>query len=170
MEASHERYSLLDKFYSEHREEFVAFCANRIGNIWIAEDMVQDVFERLLKLDKMITEVTLPALCYTALRNCLFDYWRHHKVIESAEHFISCNSQMCHPSPESVYNVKEIEEYLEQSISCLSIDKQKIYRMNLYDGLKTSEIADRMQMNYKRVEYSLGVARKEVRNRLKAIS
>ena len=37
----------------------------------------QNIFLRLLQMDKMISSVTLPCLVYTVARNLICDYWRH---------------------------------------------------------------------------------------------
>ncbi|MBP6527113.1 MAG: RNA polymerase, partial [Prevotella sp.] len=48
-------------------------------------------------------------------------------------------------------------------ITSLSEHQQKIYRLNIYSGMKVSEISKTLDMNYKSVEHRLGSARKEVR-------
>ena len=52
---------LITNYYIAHRDELLAFASSRLGDSRLAEDIVQDVFLRLLSTDKMITEVTLPA-------------------------------------------------------------------------------------------------------------
>ena len=66
-------------------------------------------------------------------------------------------------NPMSVYSVNEINEILEHGIISLSEHQQKIYRLNIYSGMKVSEISKTLDMNYKSVEHRLGSARKEVR-------
>ena len=50
--------SLITNYYSSHRDELLAFVSSRLGGSCEAEDIVQNVFLRLLTTDKMITEVT----------------------------------------------------------------------------------------------------------------
>lgn len=52
---------------------------------------------------------------------------------------------------------------LQKGIARLT-DKQRIvYVMNVYQGMKVSEISDTLRDNYKNVESRLGIARKEIR-------
>ena len=80
--------SLITNYYSSHRDELLAFVSSRLGGSCEAEDIVQNVFLRLLTTDKMITEVTLHALVYTTARNLIIDYYRRHTVFEEYEHYI----------------------------------------------------------------------------------
>ena len=79
---------LITNYYITHRDELLAFASSRLGDSRLAEDIVQDVFLRLLSTDKMITEVTLPALVYTITRNLINDYYRRHTTYEQYEHYI----------------------------------------------------------------------------------
>ena len=67
-------YLTLTNYYVTHRDELLAFVSSRLGNSVEAEDLVQNVFLRLLTSDKMITELTLSALVYTITRNLINDY------------------------------------------------------------------------------------------------
>ena len=64
----------LTNYYITHRDELLAYVSSRLGNSVEAEDLVQNVFLRLLTSDKMITDITLPALVYNIARNLIADY------------------------------------------------------------------------------------------------
>lgn len=155
---------LVAEYYSQHYEEVRAYVASRVKYADEAEDIVQDVFLRLLKMDKMITSVTLPCLVYTVARNLVFDYWRHHQCVNEYEHFL-CKRNLGHRiyDAESVYSAQELTEVLERGIARLCDKQRSIYRLNVCDGLKVGEIAMRLELNYKSVENRLGAARKQVR-------
>ena len=55
-------FTVIADFYTSHYEEIVAFISSRILNNEEAEDIVQNVFMRLLNTDRMITAITLPNL------------------------------------------------------------------------------------------------------------
>ena len=64
---------------------------------------------------------------------------------------------------ESVYSAQEMTEILERGIARLSHSHQVIYRMNVYEGMKVSEISDKLSLKYKSVENRLGAARRNIR-------
>ncbi len=166
MENSNADFSIVAEYYSRHCEELKAFVVKRIQNVETSEDIVQNVFLRLMSSDKMITPVTLPCLVYTVARNLIYDYWRHYSYIDRYEHYIkgTMGGNACSDdNPQSVYSAMEMNELLERGIARLSERKQNIYRMNIYEGMQVSEISQMLNMNYKSVENRLGDARREVR-------
>lgn len=171
MEQIESKHSIIAEYYTSHYDELKKFVASRLLFADEAEDIVQNVFMRLLQMDKMITTITLPCLVYTVARNLIFDYWRHRSKVEEYEHLIQKSDlgYVGSNDVESIFCAHEVEEELEHSIARLSQKQAKIYRLHIYDGMAVSEIADKLSLKYKNVEYCLGSARKEVRNYMKKV-
>ena len=157
---------LITNYYIAHRDELLAFASSRLGDSRLAEDIVQDVFLRLLSTDKMITEVTLPALVYTITRNLINDYYRRHTTYEQYEHYIKgvCSEMT---TMESVFSAFEIMERLERGLVRLPENCREIYRLHIYGGMKVGEISRELGEGYKSVEHRLGTARKVMREYLR---
>ena len=157
---------LITNYYITHRDELLAFASSRLGDSRLAEDIVQDVFLRLLSTDKMITEVTLPALVYTITRNLINDYYRRHTTYEQYEHYIKgvCSEVT---TSESVFSAFDIMERLERGMVRLPENCREIYRLHIYGGMKVGEISRELGEGYKSVEHRLGTARKVMREYLR---
>ena len=157
---------LITNYYITHRDELLAYAGSRLGDSRLAEDIVQDVFLRLLSSDKMISEVTLPALVYTITRNLINDHYRRHSSYEQYEHYIKgvCSEQT---TMESVFSAHEIMERLERGLVRLPENCREIYRLHIYDGMKVGEISRELGEGYKSVEHRLGTARKLMRQYLR---
>jgi RNA polymerase sigma-70 factor (ECF subfamily) len=157
---------LITNYYIAHRDELLAFASSRLGDSRLAEDIVQDVFLRLLSTDKMITEVTLPALVYTITRNLINDYYRRHTTYEQYEHYIKgvCSEVT---TTDSVFSAFEIMERLERGLVRLPENCREIYRLHIYGGMKVGEISRELGEGYKSVEHRLGTARKVMREYLR---
>ena len=158
--------NLIETYYRSHRDELLAFVGSRLGGIVEAEDIVQNVFVRLLTTDKMITEVTLPALTYTIARNLISDYYRRRNTYEEFEHYIKRSSDTG-SSMESVFSAMELTELMERGLARVPENCREIYRMHIYGGLKVGEISQALGEGYKSVEHRLGAARKALRSFLK---
>lgn len=158
-------YLLISNYYNAHRGELLAFVSSRLQGSNMAEDIVQDVFFKLLTTDKMISEVTLPALVYTIARNLITCYYRRRTSHEKALHFIRCFSADT-VSAESLLSMHEIIERLEHSLARLPENCREVYRLHIYDGMKVSEISQQLNEGYKSVEHRLGFARKNIRHYL----
>ena len=165
------KYSIVAAYYAEHYDEIKSFVASRTCQSLETEDIVQNVFLRLLQIDKMITSITLPCLAYTVARNLVVDYWRRKKCQDEYEHFICRGDWQTRyvDDVESVYSVHEIEAFLEKSMARLSEKQSRVVRMNILEGLQVSEIAQKLDINYKNAENRLGAARKEVRNYMRKV-
>lgn len=168
MQQTESKTNLIADYYSQHYDEVRAFVASRLQQAEETEDIVQNIFLRLLLMDKMITPITLPCLVYTVARNLICDYWRHRQCVEEHEHFL-CTSDIKTRvvDAESVYSAQELNEILERGIARLCDAQRKIYRMNICEGMQVSEIALKLDIKYKNVEKRLGAARKEVRKYVK---
>ena len=153
---------LLSDYYTYHRDELLAFVRSRLGGSSEAEDIVQNVFLRLLISDKMITEITLPALVYTTAKHLIIDYCRRRTTFEEYEHYLK-NTDGLDNSVESVLSVREVIEQLERGLAHVPENCREIYRLHIYGGMKVSEISRAIGEGYKSVEYRLGAARKAVR-------
>ena len=155
--------NLIETYYRDHRDELLAFVSSRLGGAVEAEDIVQNVFLRLLTTDKMITEITLPALTYTIARNLISDYYRRRNTYEEFEHYIKRSSDD-YSSMESVISAKELTELLERGLARVPENYREIYRMHIYGGMKVGEISQTLGEGYKSVEHRLGAARKALRS------
>ena len=161
-------YQLISNYYITHRDELLTYVSARLGGRAEAEDVVQNVFLRLLTSTKLITEQTLPALVYTMAQHLIYDFYRHRNCYNAYEHYIR-QSGSDEVSADSVYSIQEMTEQLERGRARLPESCREVYRLHIYDGMKVSEISDFLGENYKNVEYRLGIARRSIRQYFKAI-
>ena len=157
---------LLSNYYSEHRDEIINFIAVRINDVDEAQDMVQDIFLRLLRGHSLISPQTLSCLVYTMARHSVADYFRRRRVYEEYEHHITKSADSI-GEMESLINARQLMERMERSLARLPKACCEIYRLHVYDGMKVNEIAKQLSLPYKQVENRLGQARKSVRQQLK---
>ena len=159
---------IIECYYRDHQSELLAFVSSRLGGSNEAEDIVQDVFLRILLCSNPIMEATLPALAYTIARHLVNDYYRRHTCRTDYAHQLKAHAPS--DSAESVLSIREITEFLERGLLRVPEQCRELYRMHVYGGMQVREIAQQTGDNYKSVEYRLGIARKEIRKYLRHIS
>ena len=157
---------LLADYYSQHRDEIVGFVAVRVGDADVAQDVVQDVFFRLLCSDRLISPTTLPALVFTMVRNAVTDWFRRRRIREEYEHYIIGTGDDS-DSMDSVISVRELMERMEHTLARLAPECREVYHLHIYGGMQVRQIAEETHQPYRAVEYRLGQARKEVRRQLR---
>ena len=163
---------IISNYYAQHRGEIVDFIALRIADACEAEDMVQDLFIRLLRGHQLITPITLPCLTYTMARHCIADYYRRRRVKDEYEHYIQksdVRGLMADDTTESIINAHMLMERMERTLARLPEACGRVYRLHIYDGLKVSDIAQQLSLPYKQVENRLGQARKAVRQQFTSL-
>ena len=133
---------IIADYYTNHYDELKKFVISRLQVVDEAEDIVQDIFVRLLQSDQMISPVTLPCLVYTMARNKIVDYWRCRQQYEKYEHFIRKGSWINRSSEgvESVFSAREVNEILERGIAQLTESQRSVYRLNLYEDMPVRQI------------------------------
>lgn len=169
MEQTNSNYSIIAEYYSEHYNELKLYVMSRSLPADEAEDIVQNTFVRLLRGDKMITPVTLPCLVYTIAKNLIIDYYRRKHKIEEYEHSLCASDWKGRydVDGESVFSAQQTNEILERGIARLTEKRSKVYRLNLFEGMQVSEIAQSLNLGYKAAENRLTLARKEIRDYMK---
>ena len=161
---------LVSHYYIQHRQELLAYVAKGMANSAFSEDVLQNVFLKLLQSDKMITPVTLPALVYTVARNLVSDYWRHRAHVNNYRYLYGALWVNGHYDAESDYSARELVDIIERGVTDLLPEKSKVvYRLNVIEGLKVSEISTLLDRPYKTVENQLGSARKQMREYIKSV-
>lgn len=155
---------LITEFYSQHLEEVRAYVAKCMDYSADSEDVVQNIFLRLLEPGKVISAITLPCLVYTIARNMVSDYWRHRVSVGEYEHYVKTAAPYGDTvEASSVYSTFEFNEVLERGMARLADSQRRVYRLNVIGGMKVSEISEYLNENYKSVENRLGAARKLMR-------
>lgn len=156
---------VITTYYAGHRDELLGFVVSRLGSLEESEDVVQNVFLRLLTTDKMINETTLPCLVYTIARNLIADYYRRRTLWYEYEHELA-GLKGVDMSAESLLSVRDITERIEKGVARLPENCREVYRMYIYGGMKTSEISQKLGDGYRSVEHRLGLARNRIRQYL----
>ncbi|MBR3066322.1 MAG: sigma-70 family RNA polymerase sigma factor [Prevotella sp.] len=161
---------LIESYYRLHRDELLAFVSSRLGagRHFLAEDMVQEVFLRLLGNERLVvSQETLPSLVFTMAANRVADHYRHLYYQRLHADCMRASAQADYSIEPAVYAHETIAR-IERRLSRLPQPCAEVYRLHLYGGMKVSEISRRLGQNYKAVEYRLGQARREVRQLLSA--
>ncbi|MCR4602856.1 MAG: sigma-70 family RNA polymerase sigma factor [Prevotella sp.] len=160
---------IIEQYYRQHRDELLQFVGSRLGASHgeQAEDMVQELFLRLLQGQRPIAADTIGSLATTMARNMVADHFRHlyyQRAYEAHARYAGSEGYEVEP----VVYAHDIMHRIDHCLSRMPLTCAEAYRLHLYDGMRVSEIARVLQQDYKAVEYRLGQARREVRRQLKS--
>lgn len=140
----------------------------------VAEEIVQDVFLVLWDKRKNLADNTnLIQYLMVVTRNKCLNHIRNEKLemvpIESLTEeqiYLRSNAYVLDDDALCSLFTKDLEQSIHVSLSKLSPKTREIFWMSRKDGLKNKEIADRLQVIEKTVEYHLAKALKQIKSDL----
>jgi RNA polymerase sigma-70 factor (ECF subfamily) len=132
-----------------------------------AEEIVQDLFFRLWKdKEKLNIESSLNGYLFRSVHNKCLHHIEHNRVVERHAEDMSNRQAESQESPSDILNYKELQEKVARILERLPERCGKIFTMSRFEGLKYTEIAEKLSVSVKTVEANMGRALKEFRKEL----
>ena len=154
---------IIANFYTVYQAELVNFAISRLGNREESEDLVQDVFIKMMSFEGMINKETIKSFAFTIAANKIKDHLRRrifrHKMEENAKY----EMELQHSHVERVAEYHDTLRMVNDSMARLSPACAKVYRMSLFEDMTTGDIAQEMNVSKRTVESQLFTSRKQVR-------
>ena len=136
-------------FY-DHAERLRNFIYYKSGNLAVAEDLMQDAFEKLWENCQKVTLEKSKSYLYTVANRLFLNRVEHQKVVlkfESAGHTDRDNQ-----NPHYLLEENEFKARLEAAINDLPETQRIVFLMNRIDKKKYKEIAAELDISVKAVE------------------
>lgn len=157
---------MIANFYTVHHAELVNYATSRLGNREESEDLVQDVFIKMMSFEGIINEATIKSFAFTIAANKVKDHLRRrifrHKMEENAKY----EMELQHSHVERVVEYHDTLRMVNDSMVRLSPACAKVYRMSLFEDMTAGDIALEMNVSKRTVESQLFTSRKQVRTML----
>ena len=154
---------MIANFYTVHHAELVNYATSRLGNREESEDLVQDVFIKMMSFEGIINEATIKSFAFTIAANKIKDHLRRrifrHKMEENAKY----EMELQHSHVERVVEYHDTLRMVNDSMARLSPACAKVYRMSLFEDMTTGDIAQETNVSKRTVESQLFTSRKQVR-------
>ena len=154
--------------FRTHYSDLCAYANVYLKDLDAAEELVQEVFFKLWsKRDSIEITSSMQSYLFRAVRNSSLNLIKHINIREEYkahnEREISHNEMEHYDGMEA----SELELKISKAIDELPTERRKIFIMSRYDGLKYSEIAEKLGISPKTVENQMGKALKYMREHLK---
>ena len=155
------------QFESLFRSSYVSlvrYAKTLIKDHDTAEEIVQDLFFRLWKdKEKLKIESSLNGYLYRAVHNRCLHHIDHNRVVEKYAREMAVMEQETNESPTDILHYRELQAKIAAILERLPEKCGKIFCMSRFEGLKYSEIAEKLSISVKTVEANMGRALKEFR-------
>ncbi|NHE58560.1 RNA polymerase sigma-70 factor [Cyclobacterium plantarum] len=150
-------------YYLSYFRKLVLFACKYVGDMDLAQDLVQDVFVSLL--NKPVEKIENPdAFFYTATKRKCLDHIKT-QTIRSAHHenILSVSESVFH---DDAVEKTELENHLLSIINELPGKCKEIFLQSRFEGKSNLLIAEEMQLSKRTVETQISKALKKIREGL----
>jgi RNA polymerase sigma-70 factor (ECF subfamily) len=151
-----------------YQDKIYNLCRYMLGNAHDAEDAAQDAFLKAFQaLPKFKPEASLYTWLYRIATNTCIDYKRK-PVFESLFGASEEGERLVHdrasdaPSPEQLYESKQIDQALQEGLGKLSPKLRAIIILKEIEELSYEEIADTLEISMGTVKSRIARAREEL--------
>lgn len=155
---------LITKSYEKYYQIILSYITYRINHKYEAEDLVQDVFVRLLDYKPMLREDTVKYFLFTIARNIVTDYIRRYYKKQEVTSYIYENTlQTTVTNSDESCVVKDLLCLEKNKLQTFSVQRKRVYILSRFEGMTVSDISDELQLSKRTVENHLLAGRKIMR-------
>ncbi|AYD46448.1 RNA polymerase sigma factor [Arachidicoccus soli] len=155
------------RLFHLYRPLFTAVIKKIVHNDVAFEDILQEVFLRIWLKRDMMGEVNNPrAWALQVVYHRSFNWLRHQNVYSKATDVATEQNATFSNIVEESVSFSDTSKILQRIIQKLPSQTQKIYRLNREQGLRITEIAQRMNLSPQTIKNTLGNAIKSIRKSL----
>ena len=133
----------LEELYKRYYHDLCDFAVRFVDDSHLAEEVVSDVFVNIwIKRETLNFDDNVKPYLYVATRNQSLNFIRKEKKLHIDLDEVSGSDIPTSYSTTDNFSFKELEKEIEELIKKLPEQRQLIFTLNRFEGLKYKEIAD----------------------------
>lgn len=156
---------LISRVYTDYYKEVVLYFCSYTHDEMKAEDMTQELFLKLLNHNIMVIEQTAKSLIFTMAKRMILDDARHVAFVrKSTGHLEYSMQQDIYWTESEPLECRQMAEMEKNIVGRLPKKMREVYCLTRFEGMSNTDIAEKMNISKRTVEYHLLKSRKIVRN------
>jgi RNA polymerase sigma-70 factor (ECF subfamily) len=170
MEKNHTRNEAVSIAYKQYHLSLIGFVFSRIGNQEEAEDIIQDLYVRLLNYDQLLCMETIKSLLFTMAQNMITDHFRHKSKTPHVDSYTyDVMTKVMPITPVDQLQVDNLLEIESAFVSKLTPKCRKVYMMTRFEEKSIDEIAFELNLSRRTIERQQYLSRIEIREKMRRI-
>ncbi len=155
-------HEAIELFY-KHSEKLHRYVRSRINNEDDAEDLMQDVFLRLLEYSGNIIAESADKLAFSIASHAINDYLRHQYVKTSVHsHLSTVQTGVTNETENSIVG-RDMQRLERRLLTLMPPQRRQIYIMRIHQGKNTKEIAQSLQISSRTAENHFYIGIRQMR-------
>lgn len=154
---------LIARSYENYRCQLMHYIGYYITDKDDTEDLVQDVFLRLMDCRQMLREKTVRFFIFTIARHLLIDYLRRHYKEQEITSYLYNQTESFVNDVENCVVADDLRNRELKKVEQMPSQRRKVYCMSRFEGRSVVDISMSLKLSPRTVENHLFLGRKEVR-------
>ena len=157
-----------NRVFRRYYSPMVRFCIRYVADSDIASEIVQDLFVKLWSnREKISFNTSFESYMMTSVRNSALTYINKERSHAEANLRIY-SEESDNTDPSETLQSNNLEESYRKILKDMPEKRREVFLASRYDGLKYSEIAEKLGISQKTVEAQMSAAIKQLKDGLKA--
>jgi RNA polymerase sigma-70 factor (family 1) len=150
--------------FNEYYKVLTVFANKYLKDLEESKELVQDLFVHLYeRRDNLDINSSLKSYLFRSTHNRCINYINAQKIRNKYAEHVSFTADVKENSLEDEVTSIELENVLYKAISDLPPKCRSIFKMNRFEGLSNSEIAEKLKLSKRTVETQISKALKILR-------
>ena len=153
--------------YRTYWKELFGICYYQLQDEEQSKEVIQNVFKSLLeRREKVVIKNSLKGYLIRAVKLEIMDYFR--TEASHSKHMKGYALEQTNLASATGWETEfqELNGKLSKLVNGLPVQRQRVFKMSRYDGLKNHEIASQLDISTKAVEYHISKALGHLRSEL----
>ena len=157
-----------NQVFRRYYSPMVRFCIRYVADSDLASEIVQDLFVKLWSnREKISFNTSFESYMLTSVRNSALTYINKERSHAEANLRIY-SEESDNTDPSETLQSNNLEESYRKILKDMPEKRREVFLASRYDGLKYSEIAEKLGISQKTVEAQMSAAIKQLKDGLKA--
>ena len=160
-QGSYDAFDALYMRYAPHEEAF-AFCM--LKNRSEAEDLAHDIFLKIWETRESIGRIkSFRSYLFRMTKNAVFDIFEHKNVQTRYEQRLLHVEDLLTDDISTKVATEDLLMIIDMAVEQMPEQRQRVFRLSRYEGLSHQQIAQKLGVTPKTVEYHIRTALAELK-------
>ena len=159
---------LVSTLYKRYGDDLKRYFVSYTHDMMAAEDMLHDLFEKLMTLD-IINDSTAHSLIFVMARHIVVNDIRHKAFVRQSERNMRKHLSYYDDSLARRVEARELLVLERSRLEAMPAKRAEVYRLYRHQELPAGEIAQRLSLSKRTVEAHIYTSTREIRSYLRGI-
>lgn len=159
---------LISQMYKEHAEDVKRYLLSYTHDLMKAEDMLHDLFIKVMHLDLIAPETTR-SLLLTMARRMMIDDARHQAFIRKQTEHLIHSAERLEQSSCAMIEATTLMQMEQKRLLQMPEKRANVYRLYRQEGMTTDQIAQQLNLSKRTVESHIYHSTQEMRSYMKKV-